>query len=126
MIDYERYLVRGGTLTETKFQDAYRKALPLFDDVTRYRREESGWEGYEAEFGEEIDTAMMVLIEAVPAIEDARAKAIANDGVASFNNGITSMSFRDSAGCATAAETRARTDAAAVLPLDLVGRSVGC
>lgn len=123
MLSYEDYLDRGGTLTETKFQDAYRKAVPIFDDVTRYRREESGWQDYEDVFGDAIKDALMVIIEAVPGIEEAKTKAVSNDGIASFNNGITSMSFRDRTG-STEAETQAKVDAAAVLPIDLVGRAV--
>lgn len=124
MLDYRQYLRRGGTLTETKFQDAYRKALPLFDDITRYRREMSGWDALDETFADEVADALFELVERVPAIEEAKAKRAGADGIASFNNGVTSMSFRDAESPETAEETQAKRDVAAMLPLDLVGRCV--
>ena len=128
MLDYEGYLERGGTLTETKFQDSYRKALPIFDDITRYRRECDGWDALEEMYEDEIAGALMSIIDSVPAIETAKSRAIENDGILSFNNGITSMSFTSSNGEAneTKAEKRVKSDVAASLPLDLVGRCIGC
>ena len=126
MLDYKGYLNRGGTMTETQFQSALGSVMPLFDEVTCHRRQCPGWDWLEEMFGSIIDDAQMLLVERQPAIERAKGQQSDNGGLASFDNGITSMSFRDGASVSyTVAETRAMDDIRAALPIDLISRVGG-
>lgn len=126
MLDYKGYLNRGGTMAETQFQSALGSVMPLFDEVTCHRRQCSGWDWLEEMFGSVIDDAQMLLVERQPAIERAKGQQSDNGGLASFDNGITSMSFRDGASVSyTVAETRAMDDIRAILPIDLISRVGG-
>lgn len=126
MLDYTGYLSRGGTMTETQFQSALGSVMPLFDEVTCHRRQLPEWQFLEDMFGVAIADAQMLLVERQPAIEKAKNQQSDNGGLASFNNGITSMSFRDgAAGSYTVAETRAMDDIRAFLPIDLISRVGG-
>lgn len=126
MLDYRGYLNRGGTLTNTQFQGALGSVMPLFDEVTCHRRQLPEWHSLDDMFGAAIADAQMLLVERQPAIERARGRQADNGGLASFDNGITSMSFRDGAGGSyTVAETRAMDDVRAILPIDLISRVGG-
>lgn len=126
MLDYRGYLNRGGTMTETQFKSALEYVMPLFDEVTCHRRQLPEWDSLEEMFGESIADAQMMLVERQPAIERAKGQQSENGGLASFNNGITSMSFRDGeTGPYTVAETRAMDDIRALLPIDLISRVGG-
>ena len=126
MLDYRGYLNRGGTMTETQFQSALGSVMPLFDEVTCHRRQLPEWNSLEDMFGEAIADAQMLLVERHPAIEKAKNQQSENGGLASFSNGITSMSFSDGAtGSYTVAETRAMDDIIAILPIDLISRVGG-
>lgn len=126
MLDYTGYLSRGGTMTETQFQSALDSVMPLFDEVTCRRRQLPEWQFLEDMFGAAIEDAQMLLVERQPAIEKAKNQQSDNGGLASFDNGITSMSFRDgAAGSYTVAETRAMDDIRASLPIDLISRVGG-
>lgn len=126
MLDYKGYLNRGGTMTETQFKSALGSVMPLFDEVTCHRRHLPEWNCLEDMFGDAIDDAQMLLVERQPAIERAKGQQSDNGGLASFDNGITSMSFRDGAGGSyTVAETRAMDDIRALLPIDLISRVGG-
>lgn len=126
MLDYKGYLNRGGTMTETQFNDALGSVMPLFDEVTCHRRQLPEWHSLEDMFGAAIADAQMLLVERQPAIEKAKGQQSDNGGLASFDNGITSMSFRDGAnGSYTVAETRAMDDVRALLPIDLISRVGG-
>ena len=126
MLDYRGYLNRGGTMTETQFKSALCSVMPLFDEVTCHRRQLPEWHFLEDMFGVAIADAQMLLVERQPAIERAKGQQSDNGGLASFNNGITSMSFRDGAtGSYTVAESRARDDIRAFLPIDLICRVGG-
>lgn len=126
MLDYRGYLNRGGTMTETQFKSALESVMPLFDEVTCHRRQLPEWDSLEEMFGESIADAQMMLVERQPAIERAKGQQSENGGLASFNNGITSMSFRDGeTGPYTVAETRAMDDIRALLPIDLISRVGG-
>lgn len=126
MLDYRGYLNRGGTMTETQFKSALGSVMPLFDEVTCHRRQIPEWNSLEGMFGEEIADAQMLLIERQPAIEKAKGQQSENSGLASFSNGITSMSFSDGAtGSYTVAESRAMDDIRALLPIDLISRVGG-
>lgn len=126
MLDYRGYLNRGGTMTETQFKSALESVMPLFDEVTCHRRQLPEWDSLEEMFGEAIADAQMMLVERQPAIERAKGQQSENGGLASFNNGITSMSFRDGeTGPYTVAETRAMDDIRALLPIDLISRVGG-
>lgn len=126
MLDYTGYLNRGGIMTETQFQSALGSIMPLFDEVTCHRRQLPEWHFLDDMFGAAIADAQMLLVERQPAIERAKDQQTDNGGLASFDNGITSMSFRDEAGGSyTVAETRAMDDIRAVLPIDLISRVGG-
>lgn len=126
MLDYRGYLNRGGTMTETQFKSALGSVMPLFDEVTCHRRQLPEWDSLDDMFGDAIADAQMLLVERQPAIEMAKCKQSDNGGLASFDNGITSMSFRDGAtGSYTVAETRAMDDIRALLPIDLISRVGG-
>lgn len=126
MLDYAEYLRRGGTLTETQFQSALGSVMPLFDEVTCHRRQLPEWHFLDDMFGAAIADAQMLLVERQPAIERAKSQQSDNGGLASFNNGITSMSFRDGAtGSYTVAEARAMNDIRTLLPIDLISRAGG-
>lgn len=126
MLDYTGYLSRGGTMTETQFQSALGSVMPLFDEVTCHRRRLPEWHFLDGMFGAAIADAQMLLVERQPAIERAKGQQSDNGGLASFNNGITSMSFTDAAaGSYTVAETRAMDDIRALLPVDLISRVGG-
>lgn len=126
MLDYKGYLNRGGTMTETQFKSALDSVMPLFDEVTCHRRQLPEWNFLEEMFGAAIADAQMLLVERQPAIERAKGQQSDNGGLASFDNGITSMSFRDGAtGSYTVAETRAMDDISALLPIDLISRVGG-
>lgn len=126
MLDYTGYLNRGGTMTETQFKSALSSVMPLFDEVTCHRRQLPEWDCLEDMFVDAIADAQMLLVERQPAIEKAKIKQSENGGLASFNNGITSMSFSDGAtGSYTVAETRAMDDIRAILPIDLISRAGG-
>lgn len=126
MLDYKGYLSRGGTMTETQFKSALGYVMPLFDEVTCHRRKLPEWQFMEDMFGAAIADAQMLLVERQPAIERAKGQQADNGGLASFDNGITSMSFRDGAGGSyTVAETRAMDDVRALLPIDLISRVGG-
>lgn len=126
MLDYKGYLNRGGTMTETQFKSALSSVMPLFDEVTCHRRQLPEWDCLEDMFGDAISDAQMLLVERQPAIEKAKIHQSENGGLASFNNGITSMSFSDgSTGSYTVAETRAMDDIRAILPIDLISRAGG-
>lgn len=126
MLDYKGYLNRGGTMTETQFKSALGSVMPLFDEVTCRRRQLPEWDSLEDMFGAAIEDAQMLLVERQPSIERAKGQQSDNGGLASFDNGITSMSFRDGAGGSyTVAETRAMDDIRAILPIDLISRVGG-
>lgn len=126
MLDYSGYLNRGGTMTETQFKSALGSVMPLFDEVTCHRRQLPEWRSLEDMFGDAIADAQMLLVERHPAIERAKSQQSDNGGLESFDNGITSMSFRDGAtGSYTVAETRAMDDIRALLPIDLISRVGG-
>lgn len=126
MLDYRGYLNRGGTMTETQFKSALGSVMPLFDEVTCHRRRLPEWSYLEDMFGDAIAETQMLLVERQPAIERAKGQQSDNGGLASFDNGITSMSFRDGAsGSYTVAETRAMDDIRALLPIDLISRVGG-
>ena len=126
MLDYRGYLNRGGTMTETQFKSALGSVMPLFDEVTCHRRHLPEWHSLEDMFGEAIADAQMLLIERQPAIEMAKGQQSDNGGLASFSNGITSMSFSDGkTGSYTVAESRAMDDIRALLPIDLISRVGG-
>lgn len=126
MLDYRGYLNRGGTMTETQFKSALVSIMPLFDEVTCHRRQLHEWDSLEDIFGEAIADAQMMLVERQPAIERAKGQQSDNGGLSSFDNGITSMSFRDVANVSyTVAETRAMDDIRALLPIDLISRVGG-
>ena len=126
MLEYAEYLNRGGTLTETQFQSALGSVMPLFDEVTCHRRQLPEWHFLEDMFGAAIADAQMLLVERQPAIERAKSQQSDNGELASFNNGITSMSFRDgAAGSYTVAEARAMDDIRTILPIDLISRIGG-
>lgn len=126
MLDYRGYLNRGGTMTETQFQSALSSVMPLFDEVTCHRRQLPEWNSLEDMFWSVIADAQMLLVERQPTIEKAKGQQSDNGGLASFNNGITSMSFSDGAnGSYTVAETRAMDDISALLPIDLISRVGG-
>lgn len=126
MLDYRGYLNRGGTMTETQFKSSLGSVMPLFDEVTCHRRQLPEWNSLEDMFGEAIADAQMLLVERQPAIEKAKGQQSENGGLASFNNGITSMSFSDGAnGSYTVAESRAMDDVRAILPIDLISRVGG-
>lgn len=126
MLDYRGYLNRGGTMTETRFKRALGSVMPLFDEVTCHRRQLPEWNSLEDMFGEAIADAQMLLVERQPTIEKARSRQSENGGLASFDNGITSMSFSGGAtGSHTVAETRAMDDIRALLPIDLISRAGG-
>ena len=126
MLDYTGYLNRGGTMTETQFKSALSSVMPLFDEVTCHRRQLPEWHYLEDMFGTAIADAQMLLVERQPDIERAKGQQSDNGGLASFDNGITSMSFRDGAtGSYTVAETRAMDDIRAFLPIDLISRVGG-
>lgn len=126
MLDYRGYLNRGGTMTETQFNGALDSVMPLFDEVTCHRRQLHEWNSLEDMFGAAIADAQMLLVERQPTIERAKGQQSDNGGLASFSNGITSMSFSDgSTGSYTVAETRAMDDIRAVLPIDLISRVGG-
>lgn len=113
-------------MTETQFQSALSSVMPLFDEVTCHRRHLPEWSYLEDMFGDAIADAQMLLVERQPAIERAKGQQTDNGGLASFDNGITSMSFRDGAtGSYTVAETRAMDDIRALLPIDLISRVGG-
>lgn len=126
MLYYTGYLNRGGTMTDTQFKSALGYVMPLFDEVTCHRRQLPEWQFLEDMFGDAIADAQMLLIERQPAIEKAKNQQSENGGLASFNNGITSMSFSDGAtGSYSVAETRAMDDIRAILPIDLISRVGG-
>lgn len=126
MLDYKGYLNRGGAMTETQFKSALGYVMPLFDEVTCHRRQLPEWQFLEDMFGDAIADAQMLLVERQPAIDKAKNQQSENGGLASFNNGITSMSFSDGAiGSYTVAETRAMDDIRAFLPIDLISRVGG-
>lgn len=126
MLDYKGYLNRGGVMTETQFKSALGSVMPLFDEVTCHRRQLPEWNSLEDMFGAAIADAQMLLVERQDAIEKAKGQQSENGGLASFDNGITSMSFRDGAnGSYTVAETRAMDDVRALLPIDLISRVGG-
>lgn len=126
MLDYRGYLNRGGTMTETQFKIALDSVMPLFDEVTCHRRQLPEWHFLDDMFGVAISDAQMLLVERQPSIERAKGQQSDNGGLASFDNGITSMSFRDGAtGSYTVAETRAMDDIRAFLPIDLISRVGG-
>ena len=126
MLDYRGYLNRGGTMTETQFKSALSSVMPLFDEVTCHRRQLPEWDSLEDMFGAAIADAQMLLVERQPTIEKAKGQQSDNGGLASFSNGITSMSFSDGAtGAYTVAETRAMDDVRALLPIDLISRVGG-
>lgn len=126
MLDYRGYLNRGGTMTETQFKSALGSVMPLFDEVTCHRRKLPEWDSLEDMFGDAIADAQMLLVERHPTIEKAKGQQSDNGGLASFSNGITSMSFNDGAtGSYTVAETRAMDDVRALLPIDLISRVGG-
>lgn len=126
MLDYMGYLNRGGTMTDTQFKSALVSVMPLFDEVTCHRRQLPEWHFLEDMFGDAIADAQMLLVERQPAIEKAKGQQADNGGLASFDNGITSMSFRDVAtGPYTVVETRAMDDIRALLPIDLISRVGG-
>lgn len=113
-------------MTETQFKSALCSVMPLFDEVTCHRRKLPEWSFLEDMFGVAIADAQMLLVERQPAIENAKNQQSDNGGLASFDNGITSMSFRDGAtGSYTVAETRAMDDIRALLPIDLISRVGG-
>ena len=126
MLDYRGYLNRGGTMTETQFKSSLGYVMPLFDEVTCHRRQLPEWNSLEDMFGEAIADAQMLLVERQPAIEKAKGQQSDNGGLASFSNGITSMSFSDGTnGSYTVAETRAMDDIRALLPIELISRVGG-
>lgn len=126
MLDYKGYLNRGGTMTETQFNSALGSVMSLFDEVTCHRRQLPEWDSLDDMFGVAIADAQMMLVERQPDIERAKGQQSDNGGLASFDNGITSMSFRDGAvGSYTVAETRAMDDIRALLPIDLISRVGG-
>lgn len=126
MLDYMGYLNRGGTMTETQFKSALGSVMPLFDEVTCHRRHLPEWNCLEDMFWDAIADAQMLLVERQPAIERAKGQQSDNGGLASFDNGITSMSFREGAGGSyTVAEARAMDDIRALLPIDLISRVGG-
>lgn len=113
-------------MTETQFKSALGSVMPLFDEVTCHRRQLPEWQSMEDMFGAAIADAQMLLVERQPAIESAKGQQSDNGGLASFDNGITSMSFRDGAGGSyTVAETRAMDDIRSFLPIDLISRVGG-
>lgn len=126
MLDYKGYLNRGGTMTDTQFKSALCSVMALFDEVTCHRRQLPEWSFLEEMFGDAIADAQMLLVERQPAIEMAKGQQSDNGGLASFDNGITSMSFSDGdTGPYTVAETRAMDDIRALLPIDLISRVGG-
>lgn len=126
MLDYKGYLNRGGAMTETQFKSALGYVMPLFDEVTCHRQQLPEWQFLEDMFGDAIADAQMLLVERQPAIDKAKNRQSENGGLASFNNGITSMSFSDGAtGSYTVAESRAMDDIRALLPIDLISRVGG-
>lgn len=126
MLDYRGYLNRGGTMTETQFKSAIGSVMPLFDEVTCHRRQLPEWNSMDDMFGAAIADAQMLLVERQPTIEKAKGQQSDNGGLASFSNGITSMSFMDgTTGSYTVAETRAMDDVRALLPIDLISRVGG-
>lgn len=126
MLDYKEYLSRGGTMNETQFQRALSSVMPLFDEVTCHRRQLPEWQFLDDMFETAIDDAQMLLVGRQPTFEKAKNQQSDNGGLASFDNGITSMSFRDgAAGPYTVAETRAMSDIRALLPIDLISRVGG-
>lgn len=126
MLDYRGYLNRGGTMSETQFNGALAYVMPLFDEVTCHRRKLPEWDSLEDMFVDAIAEAQMLLVERQTSIDKAKGQQSENGGLASFNNGITSMSFRDGAtGPYTVAETRAMDDIRAILPIDLISRVGG-
>lgn len=126
MLDYKGYLNRGGTMTETQFKSTLGSVMPLFDEVTCHRRQLPEWNSLEDMFGAAIADAQMLLVERQPTIEKSKSRQSDNGGLASFSNGITSMSFSDGeTGSYTVAETRAMDDISALLPIDLISRVGG-
>lgn len=107
-LSYERYAEMGGKLPEEDYEIAERKARALLDDWTLDRIKRLD------EVPEEVELAMFEVIERIgPAFDG-------NGGVASFSNGVNSVSFNASA------DVRGELYdiVAAILPVELISAAV--
>ncbi len=117
-LDYETYAELGGSLEEGRFAQLEPTAETILDNWTlnRLRSEEVAPDG---NVPQSVHVAMRVLVDALPAIEDADQGAMSAQQLTSFSNGVTSLGFDSERSQGERALSNAYNAVTRVLPIEL-------
>lgn len=122
-LDYETYVEFGGvTWSEDDYATAEQLAELIMDDVTLNRLQSIDWSTYE----HAVQRAMLVILETLPALNDAYSLDTSGQGLSSFSNGVDSFSFANAEdGEADAIRSALYKQLMSMLPVPLCSACVG-